>query len=201
MKKHFFLMAIIAIFTFVPLQAQQKQKWDDQPYKYEVRVGCSPLLDLQGFPVNVGAGWSESALDLMYVDEAGSVYTAGGYFGEFGLCFRDWFSLGFQLSASGIWHDAYDNLSGERFRRSGALLSVMPVARLTWLRRRTLNMYSSFGMGASAAIYGGNAKADLAVCFIPVGMQFGGRVYGIAEWGFGRNASMQGIRVGVGMKF
>lgn len=194
-------MAAIAAFAFLPLQAKQKQKWEDQPYKYEVRVGCSPLLKLQGFSANVGADWSGSALDMMYMEESGSVYTSGGYSAEFGLNFREWFTLGFQASASGVWHDKYDNFTKERYRRSGAYVTVMPVARLSWLRKRTLKLYSSFGIGVGVAAYDRQAAARLAVNFVPLGMQFGGRVYGITEWGFGKDANMQAVRVGVGVKF
>jgi hypothetical protein len=41
----------------------------------------------------------------------------------------------------------------------------------------------------------------MSTCFIPVGLQFGGRVYGLAEWGVGMNSNMQGVKVGVGVKF
>ena len=73
MKRHLFLMALLAIFTFLPLEAQQKQKWEDQPYKYEVRIGVSPILDTQQYPFNFFGDWSDSALDMMYMEENGSI--------------------------------------------------------------------------------------------------------------------------------
>lgn len=194
-------MAVIALFAFTPLQAKQKQKWAGQPYKYEVRAGWATVLDLQGLPADLGVAWSDSALDMMYKEEVGSVYTTGGISAEFGLNFREWFTLSCQVSCSGIWNDVLDNFTLDKYRRSGALISVMPVARLSWVRKRTFKMYSSAGVGPAVMTYGGKTYAGLSYSIVPVGIQFGDRVYGIAECVTGKNANAQGVKVGIGFKF
>lgn len=201
MNRHLFLMAVIAFFALTPLTAKQKQKWGDQPYKYEVRAGWATVLDLQGLPADLGVAWSGSALDMMYKEEIGPVYTTGGISAEFGLNFREWFTLSFQVSGSGIWNDVFDNFSRETYRRSGALISVMPVARFSWVRKRTFRMYSSAGVGAAVMTYAGKTSAGLSYSVVPVGIQFGDRVYGIAECVTGKNANTQGVKVGIGFKF
>ena len=201
MNRHFFLMAVIALFAFNSLEAKQKQTWGDQAYKYEVRAGWATVLDLQGLPADLGVAWSGSALDMMYKEEVGSVYTTGGISAEFGLNFREWFTLSCQVSCSGIWNDVLDNFTLDKYRRSGALISVMPVARLSWVRKRTFKMYSSAGVGPAVMTYGGKTYAGLSYSIVPVGIQFGDRVYGIAECVTGKNANAQGVKVGIGFKF
>ena len=194
-------MAVIALFAFTSLEAKQKQTWGDQAYKYEVRAGWATVLDLQGLPADLGVAWSGSALDMMYKEEVGSVYTTGGISAEFGLNFREWFTLSCQVSCSGIWNDVLDNFTLDKYRRSGALISVMPVARLSWVRKRTFKMYSSAGVGPAVMTYGGKTYAGLSYSIVPVGIQFGDRVYGIAECVTGKNANAQGVKVGIGFKF
>ena len=194
-------MAVIALFAFNSLEAKQKQTWGDQAYKYEVRAGWATVLDLQGLPADLGVAWSGSALDMMYKEEVGSVFTTGGISAEFGLNFREWFTLSCQVSCSGIWNDVLDNFTLDKYRRSGALISVMPVARLSWVRKRTFKMYSSAGVGPAVMTYGGKTYAGLSYSIVPVGIQFGDRVYGIAECVTGKNANAQGVKVGIGFKF
>lgn len=200
MKRHLSLLAILSLISALPLGARERQTWDDQPYKYEVTLGVSHLLLENTYDIMTD-NFGSSSLDLIYAPQNGPIYTAGGYSVEFGLAFRNWFTLAFNASASGIWHDTYDNITGSGGRKSGAQVSVMPVARLSWLRGRTFKMHSSFGVGGGVTVYDGKTLPHLALCFIPVGMQFGDKVYGIAEWGIGKNANMQALRVGIGMKF
>lgn len=201
MKRHLFLLAIIVFFAATPLNARERQTWADQPFKYEVNVSVAPILNNDTYSYMITESLGNAFLDLMYAPENGPVYTAGGYSAEFGLNFRSWFTLAFNASASGIWHDAYDVVNRQNSRKSGAQFSVMPVARFSWLNRRTLEMYSSLGAGAGFTTYDGNTSPHFAVYFVPVGMQFGGKVYGMTEWAVGRNANMHGVRVGIGMKF
>lgn len=201
MKRHLFLMAFIAVFAFIPLEAKNKQKWADQPYKYEVRAGWATVLDMQDMPADLGIAWSGSTLDMMYAEEVGPVYSTGGISAEFGLNFREWFTLSFQASASGVWNEVFDNISRQTSRRSGALISLMPVARFSWVRNRTFKAYSSIGAGTAVMTYGGTIYAGLSYCIVPVGIQFGDRVYGIAECITGKNVNAQGVRLGIGVKF
>lgn len=201
MKRHLFISAIIALFAAITLNAREKQTWEGQPYRYEVIVGVAPILDHTAFYEFISENFGSSMLDLIYAPENGPVYTAGGYSAEFGLNFRNWFTLTFNASASGIWHSAYDEITRSSDIKSGAQLSLMPVARLSWYRGRTVKMYSSLGVGGGLTVYDDIAKPHLSMYFVPVGMQFGNKVFGIVEWGTGINANMQAVRVGIGMKF
>lgn len=200
MKRHLLLLALISLIAATPLNARERQTWNDQTYKYEVTVGIAPILYENAYDHLISnAGFS--SLDQMYAPQNGSVYTAGGYSVEFGLAFRKWFTLGFNLSSSGIWHDSFDNITKRSNRISGAQVSVMPVAKLSWLNGRTLKMYSSFSAGGGFTVYNGKTSPHYSLYFVPVGMQFGGKIYGITEWGIGRNANMQAVKLGIGMKF
>ena len=201
MKRCLFLSAVISLLAVIPLGAREKQTWEGQPYKYEVNVTVSPILDCDPYSHLFTERFGSTFLDLIYAPENGPVYTSGGYSAEFGLNFRSWFTLAFNASASGIWHSTYDEITRESVTKSGAQVSVMPVARFSWLHRRTLTMYSSLGAGGGFMTYEGTTLPHFSCYFVPVGMQFGGKVYGMAEWAFGRNANMQAVRVGIGMKF
>lgn len=201
MKRHLFLSAIIALFAAIPLNAREKQTWEGQPYKYEVVVGISPILDYTAFYDSIAERYGSSLLDLLYAPENGSIYTAGGYSADFGLSFRSWFTLVFNASASGIWHNRYDEVARQIDRKSGAQFSVIPVAKFTWLDWDTVKLHSSVGIGGGFTTYDGKTTPHLATFFVPLGMQLGGRVFGIAEWAVGSNANMQAVRIGIGMKF
>ena len=193
-------MAIIVLYAAIPLNAREKQTWEGQPYKYEASISVAPLLDHAAYYDLYTEHIGSASLDLMYAPEKGPVYTCGGFSAEFGLNFRNWFTLAFNASASAIWHDAYDNIHDHYSIKRGAQVSLMPVARLSWLHNRTVKMYSSFGLGGGLTVYDGKTIPHFALSFIPVGMQFGNKVYGIVEWGAGINANMQAVRVGIGMK-
>ena len=194
-------MIIIFLFAAGPLNARKKQTWEGQPYKYEMIVSVAPILDHNAYYDSILENYGSSMLDLIYAPDNGPIYTAGGYSAEFGLNFRSWFTLAFNASASGIWHNTYDKIAGQIYRKSGAQFSLMPVARLSWLNRRTIKMYSSLGAGGGITTYGSKVSPHLSLYFVPVGMQFGGKVFGMTEWAIGRNANMQAVRVGIGMKF
>ena len=201
MKCYFYLVALVAMFAAYPLEAREKQKWENQPYKYEFNVGWATILDNESFPQTYGYGWDSSSLDMMYADERGPIYTAGGFSAEFGMNFRRWFTLAINASVSGIWHEAYNNISKEYYTKSGAQMAVMPVARFLWIRKRTFRLYSSVGLGAGLSVYDGKTSADIATCIIPLGMQFGSKMYGLVEFGGGSYVNMQGVRFGMGVKF
>lgn len=194
-------MAVIAAFAVIPLEARQKQKWENQPYKYELSVGLSSIFDAESYPMGFGTGWSDSALDNMYMDEYGPLYTSGGYSAEFALNFRRWFSLGFDLSTSAVWHRTYSNVTGEYGTKGGAMVNVMPVARFFWVRSRVVKMYSSIGMGVGFTAYDGKFNLHGTCCIVPVGMRIGTKVYGLMELGGGANVNMQGFKAGIGVRF
>lgn len=198
MKKVLFLLTLASALAVIPLRAGEKRS--DLPYKYDFRLGWATIVETSEYG-DLGLSMYSGALDSIYEDQNGPVYTAGGFSAEFGLDFRSWFTLAFNASASGIWYEAYSTLPDRRMRRSGAQISIMPVARFSWVRKRTFRMYSSLGLGAGLTVCAGKATPSLAVCFVPVGIQFGSKVYGFMEWGGGAYCSMQGVRGGVGIKF
>ena len=201
MKGRLSILAIIILLATLPANARERQTWAEQPFRYEVNVAIAPILDNSAYSLQLNDRFGTSFLDLIYAPECGPVYTAGGYSAEFGLNFRSWFTLAFNASASGMWHSSYSEITKQSVRKNGVQFSVMPVARFSWLHRRTIKMYSSLGVGGGFTTYDGNTSPHFALYFVPVGMQFGGKVFGLTEWAVGRNANMQAIRLGVGMKF
>ena len=84
---------------------------------------------------------------------------------------------------------------------SGVQISVMPVARFTWLDWDTVILYSSVGFGGGITTYAGKTVPHLSTYLAPLGMQVGGKVFGMAEWAMGDNINMQAVKIGIGMKF
>jgi len=200
MKRFLILSAFLAILPVFSAHAQKnRQKWDDQPQKYEVAIGWASMVDVYEFFDTMYSPYN--SIDALYSEQSGPTYTIGGLSAEFGLNFRSWFTLAFNLSASGAWKETYDPLTSVTGRKSSAVVSVMPVARFTWVRKRNFQMYSSIGAGAFVSASADQVSANVALCFVPVGMRFGNKVFGFVETAGGAGCNMQGVRGGIGIKF
>lgn len=198
MKRFLILSVLFSLLPAVSLLAQKK-KWNDQPYKYEVTFGWAPSIN--GYEFFDSPHVYHGSLDALYAEQYGSAYTFGGLAAEYGLNFRKWFTLGFNLSASGAWRDVYDPLTSVTGRRSAAIISVMPVARFLWVRTTYVRMYSSIGAGVYFCASSNEFSADAAVCIVPVGMQIGRKIFGFMETGGGIGCNMLGVKAGIGVKF
>ena len=135
----------------------------------------------------------------------GPVRTGGVWTLAYDYRFRKWFDLGLTVGYYGEYSSSYRNLDSSLAGRNRAhAVTVMPVARFTWLNRKWVRMYSSLGLGATFGF--GHLDYDsyyfeettLALQFTPVGISVGRSLFGFAEIGFGAQGALM---MGVGYKF
>lgn len=175
--------------------------------QHEVRlaVGAYPLMP----NMDIG-GWGCTKyydIDPSFRRQThrGRVLTSGVWTLAYAYRFTRWFDLGLSLGHYGEYSSSYSNEDGSLVGRNRIhAISVMPVARFTWLNRRLVRMYSSVGCGA--VIGWGRRNHDfsaideraLALQFTPVGIAVGRSLFGFAEAGLGTQGS---LTVGIGYRF
>lgn len=197
------LMCIIILPQAVSAAGREKQTWDNQPYKYEIRVGWGMPSDA---PV---AAWrsdptrrSNGRLASIYGPAQGGLYSTGGFSAEFGLNFRKWFTLALQTSFCGVWSDVYGP-DGEEwlYRKNGVVFNLAPQARFNWVKRPVFRMYSSVGVGLTVVSYAGCTSAEPSFQFVPFGMAVGKDVFFFCEAGGGTGSNFLGYHLGLGYRF
>lgn len=112
---------------------------------------------------------------------------------------RPWLSLGAKCTFAGIWRGVYDVFTDRRLYNDGVYnVTAMVDARFSWLRLRSVEMYSSVALGLCAHIeygFGGLwSMGDVALVGLKVGRSF----YGFLELGVGVGGSIRG---GLGVRF
>lgn len=120
------------------------------------------------------------------------------------------FALSASLTYEGGWSDKYrreDNVHVARL--SSHYLTPMLTARFSWLNRRIVRLYSSFGMGVavnltdtemiSADRSWTRPRTYVSVQAAPVGISVGGKLFGFAEVGIG--TIYMGGCMGLGYRF
>lgn len=106
------------------------------------------------------------------------------------------FALSAGLTYEGGWSDKYKRGDGTHIARlSSHYLTPMLTARFSWLNRRIVRMYSSFGAGMavcladtvieSADTYYRRPRTYISLQVAPVGISVGGKLFGFAEVGLG----------------
>ncbi len=169
--------------------------------QHELRLtaGAYPLLPSM-------SDWEGCAAGIFHDrTHRGPVYTSGTWSLSYDYRFKKWFDLGLTLSYYGEYSRSYSNRDSSPVGRNRAhAVTVMPMARFTWLNRRWVRMYSSLGLGATFG-YGrfdteGSRPENAMIAFqvTPVGISVGRSFFGFAEIGLGA----QGVfMMGIGYKF
>lgn len=132
----------------------------------------------------------------------GPTYTSGVWTLSYGYRFKRWFDLSAALSYSGDFSAVYSNLDGSKLHPENRhSISVMPVARFTWLNRKWVRLYSSVGLGVMFDVVQGDSRFTelyFAGQLVPVGLAVGGAFFGFVELGVGT----QGFALaGIGYRF
>ncbi len=137
--------------------------------------------------------------------QGNQVHCVGLFTGELAFKLRKWFTVGVQLSGVNFWAD--DVYSSNRI--SATAVYLVPNVRFTYVRSELFKMYSGIGLGlgvmsgfsSDKSVYAGIGGADIqpAIQAVPVGIQFGGKVYGLAEVSLG--TVNLGLRAGIGYRF
>lgn len=119
---------------------------------------------------------------------------------------NEWFSVGGCLAWSAGICNLYDNQTHERWDTIHVdYISIMPIARFTWLRRNIVELYSGLGatVGIEHWVHYTNGKQHtyrpyLSYDIKPIGITVGGRWYGFMEAGYGARGI---VNIGVGHRF
>ena len=137
--------------------------------------------------------------------QGNQIHCLGLLTGEVAFKLKRWFTVGVQLAGTSFWADT---VSGNG-RVTGTAVYMLPNVRFTYIRSDVFKMYSGVGVGlgvlsgfsAEKSVYAGIGGADIQPVFqaVPVGIQFGGDVYGLAELSLG--TMNVGLRAGIGFRF
>ena len=205
MKKLFVLLVMLAFstsFTAVAVE-REKQTWDSQPYRYEIRIGWGmPSYTPSDAYHSTPAYSSTGTLASIYSPKRGGLYSTGGFSAEIGLNFRKWFTLAFQTSFCGLWGDIYDySQSDVLYRNRGVVFNLAPQARFNWVKRPLFRMYSSVGVGLTVVSYGKHNTVQTSLQFVPLGLAVGKDVFLFAEAGGGTASNFLGYHLGLGYRF
>ncbi|HBX90539.1 MAG TPA: hypothetical protein DEH06_04365 [Alistipes sp.] len=170
--------------------------------QHELRLtaGAYPLM-----PYTDGRSFDASFPFISSRTHLGPVYTSGVWSLSYDYRFRRWFDLGLTLGYYGEYSNSYSNRDSSLVGRNRAhAVTVMPMARFTWLNRRWVRMYSSLGLGATFG-YGrfdteGSRPENAMIAFqvTPVGISVGRSFFGFAEIGLGAQGALM---MGVGYRF
>lgn len=125
---------------------------------------------------------------------------------DYGYRVNEWFSIGGSMAWSAGICNLYDNQTHERWDTIHVdYISLMPIARFTWLRRDIVELYSSLGATAGIEhwVHYLNGKHHtyrpyLSYDIKPIGISVGRRWYGFMEAGYGARGI---VNIGVGHRF
>jgi len=194
---------VIAMLLSLSTDGRERQTWDSQPYKYEVRLGWGMPSDTP-VPLFISNPIysTDGTLSSIYSPKRGTLYSTGGISAEFGLNFRKWFTLAFQTSFSGVWNDILSSDGLEVTGKArGVVFNIAPQLRLNWVKRPIFRMYTSAGVGMTVVSCGARTSVESSFQFIPIGMAIGGDVFFFAEAGGGVENNFLGYHIGFGYRF
>ena len=121
--------------------------------------------------------------------------------GQYSLSKR--ISVGIDLAYAHSFYTVYDKTTGDTVKEDLHLsyLGIMPEFRYNYLIRKNFRLY---GIAQAGLLLDLAAGADAKKVFgnfevVPIGMEFGGRLFGFFELGAG--LSYSGVRAGAGWRF
>lgn len=168
--------------------------------RFEVRLGVSgyPMLSSSFRNTNkyVESPYSYLYLEDLYYDRDGVIYTFGNIGSEFTWNIKKWLAVCAGLHVTPFWRDRYDGYTRQRkSRSSSADLSGVVMVRFNYFNRQYVHLYSSIGAGL--LLYDWHVAPQIQL--VPLGVSFGGRVFGFAELGAG--TLFLGGNIGIGYQF
>lgn len=179
---------------------------DDIPYRHEWRFGVAgyPLMDMLLY----SDGWYDYMIDpafhyinpdRLYRDYEGTRRMAGLVSAEYSINFRKRFTFAVGAYLSTVWNKVYQYDGTQQGSDMGLALTVMPTARFKYVSRDAFSMYGSAGLGAMVGYFQQEAYIYPTFQLVPLGLTFGRKVYGFAEFGLG--TLYIGANIGAGFRF
>lgn len=135
-----------------------------------------------------------------YRDYCSEVFSRGTFSLEGGYNWQGRFGFGLNMSFTPVAARWKNSITGEGVRTDrGRVFSIYPEARYYYICNDALRLYSSVGVGASFLKGFGDKKAKAIWQLSLAGIEFGDRLFGFAEFGFGDVYDF--LRAGVGYRF
>lgn len=195
MKK---ILTLLLLLSALPTALTAREKPQRGPFaaEHELRLtaGAYPLLPYFG-----EWGCDADYPPVLRNTHRGPLYTSGAWSLSYGYRFRRWFDLGLTCSYYGEYSRSYSNRDLSPVHRNlSHAVTLMPLARFTWVNTPWVRMYSTLGLGAT--ISSGDCGRETLVSFqlTPVGIAVGRSFFGFAEAGFGAQGALM---MGIGYRF
>ena len=198
------LTVILCAFLLCPIGLAAQNK-DDIPYRHEWRFGLAglPLMDSfmysDGYFDAVNPEIYYLDPDRLYKDYDGTRRMFGLVSAEYSINFRKRFTFAVGAYLSTAWNKVYRYDGKPKGTAMGIGLTIMPTARFKYISRDAFSMYGSAGLGIMAGYTENEAYAYPSFQLVPVGLTFGRKVYGFAEFGLGM--LYIGGNIGMGYRF
>lgn len=203
MKKRTLLILLLAVLP-AALSAQEETA-HREPFvpQHELRLTAGAYPIIPGSNQLLWWGYRDEMIFSPRNTHHGPVYTSGAWSLSYDYRFKKWFDLGLTLGYYGEYSRSYSNKDFSPVGRNRVhFITVMPVARFTWLNRRWVRMYSAVGLGATfrtGVDFDGESDAEtIAFQFTPIGISVGRSLFGFAEVGVGAQGVLM---MGIGYKF
>lgn len=205
------ILCIVVAFVAAGLLAYAgdiEENTTPKPLKYEVRIGVSgyPVTSLLTTPQVsffkiIDPFLSDDKVSDMYKESLGDLVSTGNISAEFDFIFKRWLTFSFGVYGEGLSRATYDGMSGARLGVArGCTVTILPMARFTYLSRDWVKLYSGAGVGmVFSGMQGGAFHCIPTFQTVPFGVSFGHRVFGFAEMGLG--LTYCGMNAGIGYRF
>ena len=198
------VLLVVMLFGVQALYAQRDLEIYPQTevsftYSFYPRMAAEEFLDAHYSAITGNSSYRTSGY------QGNQVHSLGLWTGEVAFKLRKWFTVGVQLAGTSFWADTVNGAG----RINATALYLLPNVRFTYVRSDVFRMYSGVGLGlavmtgfsADKSVFAGIGGADIEPAFqtVPVGIQFGRDIYGIAEVNLG--TMNVGLRAGIGYRF
>ena len=197
MKRTVFILTLLMLLpTF--MSAQQKE---EPLYRQEWRFGLSGLPAIDALihgrfhdhePYDVD-------IDHAYESYGGPRRMLGLLSAEYSINRSKRFTFAVGGYVNYIWNRVNDYAGRRTGTEIGLSLHVIPTARYKYVSKPAFSVYGSIGLGAMVGCEDGEFFALPTFQIIPIGITFGRKVYGFAEYGAG--FTYLGGSVGIGYRF
>ena len=192
------IIILLALFAPLCLAAQNKETPE---YRHDWRFGFAgyPLIDQLFFGYGHEPSYNPIDTDHIYGDYHGDCTMVGLFSAEYNTNITQRFTFALSGYLNTVWTPMYNYKGQTSSLKTGLSLHVIPTARFNYISRPAFSMYSSIGLGLIVGTEKKELFAFPTFQLTPLGVTFGRKVFGFAEWSGG--VSFFGGRAGIGYKF
>lgn len=198
MKRTAFILSLLLLIPGV-MSAQRKEA---PAYKHEWRFGLSgiPAIDALMHGRYHDHGPTLVNIDHVYEDYGGARRMLGLISAEYSMSRSRRFTFAVGGYLNSVWNCVNDYAGRRTGTELGLSLHVIPTARYKYVDKPAFSAYGSIGLGAIVGVYEDGELFGLPTFqIVPIGITFGRKVYGFAEYGAG--FTYLGGSVGIGYRF